>query len=197
MFSLLCPAANTKFRPTVATGVITNAGNGYDVDASPWSTYASRALVTGSSVSGTPDTVSVVWNGFASVPKSGFTTCNLQIVLNWTGGSSTSATGTPPAGFFPFVGTTIAYRVNGGTYINLAQYSSTVYSTAPVAGSGAENYSGYKVVLATAIPASSFTANLNNLDVQTSVTTFTWNNGAYSFVTFASYDIWDIQVNLV
>lgn len=197
MFSLLQASVNTKYRPTVATGTITNPGNGYDTDSAPWSTVASRALVTGSSVSGTPDTVNVVWNGFSAITKAGFTTCNLQIVLDWTGGSVTSPTGTPPAGFFPFVGVQVAYRVNGGAYITLAQYSSTIYSTAPVAGSGAENYSGYKQVVSVAIPSSAFTANLGNLDVQTSLTTFTWNNGAYSFNTFGSYGVWDIQANLV
>ena len=72
--------SSTTYRPSATTGVITNATSAYDTDAPPWTTYAEKALVTGSAVAGTQDTDTVTYTTFPALSKVSFTTCSLQVV---------------------------------------------------------------------------------------------------------------------
>lgn len=198
MFGLLQQNPIRLYRPTASVGTITNAALAYDVDAAPWATRAQRAEVAGSAVSGTPDTVSVTYNGFSAIAKTAFVTCNLQIVLDWFGRTLVSSSGTPPAGYYlpSNLGVQVLYRADGGTYIPIATYSPTTYLILPPGGTPNESYFGGKVVISQAIPSSAFTANLSNLDIRFDMTTFTYTALPYSFVTISSYNVWDIQTNL-
>ena len=79
MFTIAAAGSSSLFvsRPTASSGTITTAANAYDLPSSrpddpPYTTSADRALVTGSTVAGTPDYATVEYNTFTARSKTNF-----------------------------------------------------------------------------------------------------------------------------
>lgn len=201
----------TVYRPTNSTGTITNPTLGYDTDAYPWLTSADRALVTGSAAPGTVDTATVQFDTFASLLKSNFSSCTLQIVYSASLGGDVVST--VPAGGGQITttivqsGLQIQYQINGSTWVNLDLQNGVIIALPPTAqdGFGANAYSftwaspdyllsntQTKKQLTTTILSSAFAANLSDLKIRFVLQTCT-NSTDNTKKSYGSYNVWDIR----
>ena len=200
----------TVYRPTNSTGTITNPTLGYDTDAYPWLTSADRALVTGSAAPGTVDTATVQFDTFASLLKSNFSSCTLQIVYSASlGGDLVS---TVPAGggqttvTFVQSGLQVQYQINGSTWVNFDLQNGVLspgYINVDGLGANAVSFTAAtpdwsltntitKKQLSATLLSSTFAANLSDLKIRFVLQTCT-NSTDNTKKSYGSYNVWDIR----
>ena len=216
------PSTGSVFvsRPSASSGTITNATNAYDLPAGlpddpPYTTSADVALVTGSTVAGTPDYATVEYNTFPSRSKANFSVCNLKVGVS----TSLSATclslvsgGGNSTNVFVCSDLTIDYQINGSTWVNLknfqCDYGFDSGGSMGVAANSSASISdkfipvGEIVTFATAkatysvnIPSASFPSNLNSLKVRFRLGTCK-NSVVTTYQSSGSYNVWDIRANI-
>ena len=203
-------------RPSASTGTITNAGNAYDLpagrpDDAPYTTYASKATVTGSAVAGLVDYDTVEYNTFPSRSKTTFTMCELYIGVSSIITCQTLV-GADAAQTYVTAALDVQYQIDGTNWVSLANYyggTSYLWSL----GAAADNVSGWNTfapalipgdivtrtfptgTLSIKLPATSFPSNLNSLKVRFRLGTCKSNINT-SYNSSGSYNVWDIRANI-
>lgn len=207
-------------RPSASSGTITNAAQAYDMpgganDDPPYSTNASRAIVTGSATPGTVDYDVVEYNTFPSRAKSNFSLCQLAIGITSTVSPAVVASSFNfKTGLYDtsYVTSSIAvdYQVDGTNWVNIGTFSghdpftganlgeasNLVAVNTPILYTAGVNYpETIKSTLTKIIPAASFPSNLNSLKIRFRMGTCT-NNAVTTSKSNGSYLVWDIRANI-
>ena len=210
-------------RPSASSGTITSAASAYDLPSSrpddpPYTTSADVALVTGSTVAGTPDYATVEYNTFTARSKTNFSQCQLSIGIS-TSLIATSITASTGSGTYttPFVTSSISvdYQIDGTNWVNIKTYAvdvlasgtPTYVSLGPASNSSNAVTSIFwnagrpsqtdttKETLSVTIPSSLFPSNLSSLKVRFVLGTCK-NNVVTSYQSSGSYQVWDIRANI-
>ena len=213
MFTIAAAGSSSLFvsRPTASSGTITTAANAYDLPSSrpddpPYTTSADVALVTGSTVAGTPDYATVEYNTFTARSKTNFSQCSLVIglsnVLNHV--AVTNYPTVPPGTYttdYVRAGLSVDYQIDGTNWITIKAYdlaanaTNTGESGSLIAPGSALTSTTTKETLSVTIPSSSFPSNLSSLKVRFVLGTCK-NSTVTTYQSSGSYQIWDIRANI-
>lgn len=197
-------AGSTVYRPTTSSGTATNPGYAYDVDAYPWATKAVKAQ-SGSAVAGTPDNISIIYSGFATLAKSAFSSINLSIVARPQGVADSE---------FAYIITcalAISYSTDGGsTWTDISTIGTsylpegsanyiTVFMPAqdisgPIASGGFNSFNEV-AVFRKVIPSGAMSVGLQSLQVKITLSTLT-STRAGNPASYVTVDIWDIAAEV-
>lgn len=199
-------------RPTASSGTITSAASAYDLPSSrpddpPYTTSADVALVTGSTVAGTPDYATVEYNTFTARSKTNFSQCQLVIgsssLLNHvTISSYTNPVNGSVSTSLVTSSLSIDYQIDGTNWVNIKLYggygvsaNSSAFDDTPRTAGDIVPITTTKETLSVTIPSSSFPSNLSSLKVRFVLGTCK-NSTVTTYQSSGSYQIWDIRANI-